>query len=74
MSWQDCPSYPTGTGVVDEKVRQLMAQINVLEDELRASVHQAEVRLFYRVDGKRIIFDKSVRRHTSNRRPDSCTG
>ena len=48
-------------GHVDEKVRQLMAQINVLEDELRAVVHQTEVRLFYRVDGKRIIFDKSVK-------------
>jgi hypothetical protein len=46
---------------VDEKVRQLMAQINVLEDELRTVVHQAEVPLFYRVDGKRIRFDKSVR-------------
>jgi hypothetical protein len=46
---------------VNEKVRQLMAQINVLEDELRAVVHQAEVPLFYSVDGKRITFDKSVR-------------
>ena len=48
-------------GHVDDKVRQLMAQINVLEDELRAVVHQAEVPLSYRVDGKRIRFDKSVR-------------
>ena len=46
---------------MDEKVRQLMAQINVLEDELRAAVHRAEVPLFYHVDGKRIRFDKSVR-------------
>lgn len=46
---------------MDEKVRQLMAQINVLEDELRTVVHQADVPLFYRVDGKRIRFDKSVR-------------
>jgi hypothetical protein len=46
---------------VDEKVRQLMAQINGLEDELRAVLHQAEIPLFYRVEGKRIRFDKSVR-------------
>ena len=38
-----------------------MAQMNVLEDELRAVLHQAEMPLFYRVDGKRIKFDKSVR-------------
>jgi hypothetical protein len=48
-------------GHVDDEVRQLMAQINVLEDQLRAAVHQAEVPLFYRTDGKRIRFDKSVR-------------
>jgi hypothetical protein len=46
---------------VDEKVRQLMAQINVLEDELKAVLHRAEVPLFYRFDGKRIRFDNSVR-------------
>jgi len=46
---------------VDEKVRQLMAQINVLEDELRAVLHRAEVPLFYHLDGKRIKFDHTVR-------------
>ncbi|MDN7183352.1 hypothetical protein M0D69_36150 [Caballeronia sp. SEWSISQ10-4 2] len=46
---------------MDEKVRQLMAQINVLEDELRAVLHRAEVPLFYRLDGKRIKFDHTVR-------------
>ena len=32
-------------GHVNEKIRRLMAQINVLEDELRTVVHQAEVPL-----------------------------
>jgi hypothetical protein len=46
---------------VDEKVRQLLAQINVLEDELKSVLHRGEVPLFYQLKGRRIEFDASVK-------------
>jgi hypothetical protein len=46
---------------VDEKVRQLLAQITVLEDELKSILHRAEAPLLYRLEDKRIEFDDSVK-------------
>jgi hypothetical protein len=46
---------------VEEKVRHLLAQITALEDELKSVLHRGEVPLFYRLKGKRIEFDDSIK-------------
>ncbi|CAN7484959.1 hypothetical protein LJR029_000882 [Caballeronia sp. LjRoot29] len=47
-------------GFVNEKVRHLLARISALEDELKTTLHDREIPLFYHVNGKRIEFDASV--------------
>jgi len=38
----------------------MLDQIAALEDELRTVVHEREIRLLYRLDGKRVRFEESV--------------
>jgi hypothetical protein len=47
-------------GFVNDKVRHLLARISALEDELKTTLHDREIPLFYHVNGKRIEFDASV--------------
>ena len=46
---------------MNDKIRQILNQITVLEDELRASLEEQEVRLRYQVEGKRIEFEHAVK-------------
>ena len=46
---------------MNERITQLLAQMAALEDELRSAVHDQESRMFFRIDGKRVEFERSVR-------------
>lgn len=46
---------------MNERILQLVAQMAVLEDELRTLMHQQESRIFFQINGKRVEFEKSVR-------------
>lgn len=51
----------TGGPLLENRIRQLLTQITVLEDELRATLHQQETRMFYQFDGKRVKFEGAIR-------------
>ena len=43
------------------RVRELLAQIAALDDELRAALHEQESRVFFQIKGKRVEFEQSVK-------------
>lgn len=45
---------------MNEKVRHLLDQIAALDNELRAALHEQQGQLRYRIDGRRIAFEKSI--------------
>ena len=46
---------------MNEKVRQLLDQITLLEEELSKAVHEQESKALYQIKGKRIEFEESIR-------------
>lgn len=44
-----------------ERISELLAQITVLEDELRSALHEREQHVAYQIHGKRVEFEQSVR-------------
>jgi hypothetical protein len=46
---------------MNEKIRQILEQITVLEDELRVSLQEQQQRMLYKIYGKRIEFERSAR-------------
>jgi len=46
---------------MDQRIRNLLNQINTLEDELRTVLHEQETRLFYQINGKRVEFTGTIR-------------
>jgi hypothetical protein len=46
---------------MQEKIRLILNKITALEDELRREMHEQESRLRYRIEGKRIEFERSIR-------------
>jgi len=46
---------------MSERVRDLLARISALEDELRTALHEQEQGITYRIHGKRVEFEASVR-------------
>ena len=46
---------------MQEKIRLILNQITALEDELRTALHEHENRLRYKIEGKRIEFEQSIR-------------
>lgn len=44
-----------------QSIRELLDQIGALEDELRSALHAQEERLYYRLEGRRIEFEGSIR-------------
>lgn len=46
---------------MDQRIRELLTQINALEGELAHTLHENEQRLFYQFKGKRIEFEDSIR-------------
>jgi hypothetical protein len=46
---------------MNDKIRRILNQITVLEDELRTSLKEQEGRLRYQVEGKRIEFEHAIK-------------
>ena len=46
---------------MNDRIRELLAQIKTLEDELQTAVHAQEHRMFFQIKGKRIEFEHSIR-------------
>lgn len=46
---------------MNERISDLLAQISALEDELRSAVQAREQQVAYRIHGKRVEFEQSVR-------------
>jgi hypothetical protein len=46
---------------MNERIARLLAQMNAVEEELRTALHEQETRVLFRVHGKRIEFEGSVR-------------
>ena len=51
---------------MDTRIRDLLGQISVLDDQLRAALHESETRIEFTIRGKRIAFEKSI--HLAHRR------
>ncbi len=45
---------------MNERIRELLAQISILEDELRTALHEREQHVAYEIRGKRVEFEQSV--------------
>jgi len=46
---------------MDEKIRELLGQIAVLEEQLQATLHEHESRIAFQIKGKRVEFEQDVR-------------
>ena len=46
---------------MENKIRNLLAQITALENDLRTALHEQETRMFYQLDGKRVQFEGAIR-------------
>ncbi len=46
---------------MNERIRLILNQITALEDELRVALHEQESRLLYKIKGKRIEFERTIR-------------
>lgn len=45
---------------MNQRIRELLAKISALEDELQAALHAQESKAFYRIEGTRIRFERAV--------------
>jgi hypothetical protein len=46
---------------MNDQIRELLAQIKVLEEELQTAVHAQEHRMFFQIKGKRVEFEQTIR-------------
>ncbi len=46
---------------MNEKIRQLLDQMNALEEEMRTALHEQQIPMFFQIKGKRVEFEKSIR-------------
>lgn len=46
---------------MNDRIKELLAQIKVLEEELQTVVHAQEHRMFFQIQGKRVEFEKTIR-------------
>lgn len=46
---------------MNNRIRQILDQISVLEDELHATIEQQEEHLRYRLEGKRVTFERAIK-------------
>jgi hypothetical protein len=46
---------------MNDRIRQLLAQITALEDELRVALSEQQSSVFFQIQGKRIKFEQSVK-------------
>ena len=47
---------------MNDRIENLMTQMAALEDELRTALHEQESRIFFQIKGKRVEFERSVRK------------
>lgn len=52
---------PKGIAMINDKVRQLLAEMKVLEDDLATALHEQQSKMFFEIKGKRIEFTSEVR-------------
>ena len=45
---------------MNDRINQILNQMAVLEEELRTAVHDQQSRMFFRINGKRVEFERSV--------------
>ena len=46
---------------MNDKIRQLMAKMALLEEDLRTAIHEQENKMFFEIRGKRVEFESSVK-------------
>ncbi|MBE2261933.1 MAG: hypothetical protein IAE92_04280 [Burkholderiaceae bacterium] len=46
---------------MNDRITQILAQMAVLEDDLRSAVQEQESRMFFQIKGKRVEFERTVR-------------
>jgi hypothetical protein len=46
---------------MNDKIRQLVDQITKLQDELNAALEEQKVRLRYQIEGRRVVFEQTIR-------------
>ena len=46
---------------MNDRISHILAQMAVLDAELRTAVHAQESRMFFQIDGKRVQFERSVK-------------
>ncbi len=46
---------------MNDHIRNLLNQMNALEDEMRTALHQRETKMFFEIKGKRIEFEAAVK-------------
>lgn len=46
---------------MNDKIRQLLYQIRILDDELRTALQAQETRMFFQIDGKRVEFEHNIK-------------
>lgn len=46
---------------MNNRIHQLIEQITVLEDELKAQIDARECQLRYRIEGRRVVFEQNIR-------------
>src|SRR5579862_8347097 len=46
---------------MEDRIRQILSQISALEGDLQSALHEREIKVFYRIEGKRVTFERAVR-------------
>jgi hypothetical protein len=46
---------------MDDRIRSLLKEISLLEDELRTALHERESRVFFQIKGRRVEFERTLR-------------
>lgn len=47
---------------MNDHISRLLSEMSALENELAVALHQQETKMFFEINGKRIIFEQSVKR------------
>ncbi len=47
---------------MNDHINRLLSEMSALENELAAALHQQETKMFFEINGKRIVFEQSVKR------------
>jgi hypothetical protein len=46
---------------MNERIKDLLEKMTVLEDELRTALHEQETRIHFRINGKRVEFERTMK-------------